>query len=215
MNTNKRAIGLTAGALLAAGAVTGAVLVANSNDDPPAQASDTAEHRIADVAVTDPQTGEKVYVDSESQVVKKLGEAGKLTVEGEQAPSFEITVTKVQALDSCQLRGFGQRLEPENGTFLLLDISATLDASAAAAVDEDIALMPLDASVFGVSQGENENITYDLDTIASYSCQVPNALDIAVGAGDTVTGQLMLDSPFSSGQVIYDPEKTGGWTWGF
>ncbi|PRA06938.1 hypothetical protein CQ019_06205 [Arthrobacter sp. MYb229] len=215
MNTNKRVIGLTTGAMLAAGAVTGAVLMANANDGPPAQASNTAEHQIADVAATDPQTGEKVYVDSESQVVKKLGEAGKLTVEGEQAPSFEITVRKVQALESCQLRGFGQQLEPENGTFLLLDISATLDASAAAAVDEDIALMPLDASVFGVSQGENENITYDLDTIASYSCEVPNALDIAVGAGDTVTGQLMLDSPFSSGQVIYDPEKTGGWTWGF
>ncbi|WP_404290938.1 hypothetical protein [Glutamicibacter arilaitensis] len=215
MNTKKRLIGLTTGALVVAGAVTGGALLANSNEGPPAQASETADHQIADVAVTDPQTGDKVYVDSESQVVKKLGEAGKLTVEGEKVPSFEITVTKVQALESCQLRGFGQQIEPENGTFLLLDISATLDASAAAAVDEEIALMPLDASVFGVSQGENENIAYDLDTIASYSCEVANTLDIAVGAGDTVNGQLILDSPYDSGQVIYDPEKTGGWTWGF
>lgn len=215
MNQKKRLIGTATAVIVIAGTVTSAVLVNQHDEVPAAQAVETQEGQVAGVAAADPQTGMKVYVDSESQVVKELGEAGKLTVEGQKEPSFKITINKVQVLKSCTLRGFGETIKPENGSFLLLDVSATLAASAADAVDADVALMPLDASAFGVSAGENKNVSYQLDTIASYSCEVPDALDIAVGAGDTVHGQLMLDSPFDSGQVVYDPEKTGGWTWSY
>lgn len=215
MNQKKRMLALATVATVVAGAVTSVVLVNQNHEVPAAQAVETQDGQVAGVAATDPQTGIKVYVDSESQVVKELGEAGKLTVEGQKEPSFKITVNKVQVLKSCTLRGFGDEIKPENGSFLLLDVSATLAASAADTVDADVALMPLDASVFGVSAGENKNVSYQLDTIASYSCEVPNALDIAVGAGDSVHGQVMLDSPYDSGQVIYDPEKTGGWTWSY
>ncbi|MGP9490247.1 hypothetical protein CIK76_13205 [Glutamicibacter sp. BW80] len=176
---------------------------------------DELAEQLADVAKTDPQTGEKVMVDSQAQVVKALGEAGKLTVAGETQPSFEITVHSVEVLDSCILRGYGERITPENGAFLLLEVSASLAASAAEAVAEEIALMPLDASVFGTSPGANRAVSYDTDTIAAYSCEVDGALDIAVGAGDQVRGKLVLDVPDASGQVIYDPEKTGGWTWNY
>ncbi|MGP9650501.1 hypothetical protein ACT3TP_08450 [Glutamicibacter sp. AOP38-B1-38] len=171
--------------------------------------------QLADVAKTDPQTGEKVMVDSQAQVVKALGEAGKLTVEGQTQPSFEITVHSAEVLDSCILRGYGERITPENGAFLLIEVSASLASSAAEAVAEEIALMPLDASVFGTSPGANRAVSYDVDTIAAYSCEVNGALDIAVGAGDQVRGKLVLDVPDASGQVVYDPEKTGGWTWNY
>lgn len=215
MDTKKRIIGIGAGCLIVTGVIAGTIIWESSEKAPIAEATNNEKLQIADVASSDPETGEKVYVDSESQVVKELGEAGKLTVEGQKKPSFEITVNKVQKLKSCTIRGFGGEIKPENGTFLLLDVSAALDASATKAVDEEIAIMPLDASVFGVSPGENKNIRFDVSTTASYSCDVPNALDFAVGAGKTVKGQLMLDSPYSSGQVIYDPEKTGGWTWSY
>lgn len=215
MNQKKRLLSLAAGAIVAAGTVASVVLVNQHNEVPAAQATESQGGQVADVAAADPQTGAKVYVDSESQVVKELGESGKLTVQGQKRPSFQITVNYVQVLKSCTLRGFGEEIKPVNGHFLLLDVSATLDASAAKAVDAEVVLMPLDASVFGVSAGENKNVSYELASIASYSCDVPDALDIAVGAGDTVQGQVMLDSPYDSGQVVYDPEKTGGWTWSY
>jgi hypothetical protein len=193
----------------------GGLVLANTLGAQAESTTKATQKQLADVAKTDAETGEKVYVDAQAQVIKSLGEAGKLTVEGQQKPSFEITVHSVETLDSCTLRGFGEEITPENGHFLLVDVSASLAASAAKAVDEEIALMPLDASVFGVSTGQNQKVAYQLDTIASYSCQVENAVDIAVGAGDEVRGMLMLDAPYDSGQIVYDPEKSGGWTWGY
>lgn len=207
---------LLAGAtVLALSLGAGGLVLNNSLQAQAESTTKSTQSQLADVAKTDAESGDKVYVDAQAQVIKSLGEAGKLTVDGQKKPSFEITVHSVKALDSCTLRGFGDKIKPENGKFLLVDISASLAASAAKAVDEEIALMPLDASVFGVSSGENKKVSYQLDTVASYSCKVPKAIDIAVGAGDEVRGMLMLDAPFSSGQIVYDPEKTGGWTWGY
>ncbi|WP_404290944.1 hypothetical protein [Glutamicibacter arilaitensis] len=197
-------------ALGAAGLVLGNTFQAQAEST----SADTQKH-LADVAKTDAATGEKVFVDAQAQVIKKLGEPGKLTVDGATKPSFEITVHSVEVLESCTLRGFGEEIKPENGNFLLVDVSASLASSAAKVVDEEIALMPIDASVFGVSAGQNKEVTYQLDTVASYSCEVENALDIAVGAGNEVRGRLMLDSPYGTGQVVYDPEKSGGWTWDY
>lgn len=206
---------LAGAAALALTLGAGGLVLADSLQAQAESTTQASQKQLADVAKTDAETGEKVYVDAQAQVIKSLGEAGKLTVAGQEKPSFEITVHSVKTLDSCTLRGFGGEIKPENGNFLLADISARLTASAAKAVDEEIALMPLDASVFGVSTGENQKVAYQLDTIASYSCQVENAVDIAVGAGDEVRGMLMLDAPYGSGQIVYDPEKSGGWTWGY
>lgn len=206
---------LVGAAVLAFTLGAGGLVLANTLRAQAESTTKATQKQLADVARTDAETGEKVYVDAQAQVIKTLGEAGKLTVEGQEKPSFEITVHSVKTLDSCTLRGFGEEITPENGNFLLIDISASLAASAAKAVDEEIALMPLDASVFGVSTGENQKVAYQLDTIASYSCEVENAVDIAVGAGDEVRGMLMLDAPYGSGQIVYDPEKSGGWTWGY
>lgn len=207
---------LLAGATVLALSIGAGGLVLNNSLQAQAESTTkSTQSQMADVAKTDAESGDKVYVDAQAQVIKSLGEAGKLTVDGQKKPSFEITVHSVKTLDSCTLRGFGQEIKPENGNFLLVDISASLAASAAKAVDEEIALMPLDASVFGVSTGENQKVAYQLDTVASYSCEVENAVDIAVGAGDEVRGMLMLDAPYGSGQIVYDPQKSGGWTWGY
>jgi len=170
---------------------------------------------LVDVANTDPQSGPKVLVDAESQVVKELGEPGKLTVDGTTKPSFEITVKDVKVMNSCTLRGSGEKIKPENGYFLLVDADAWLDSSAEKYVDEEIALMPLDASDFGTSAGLNQSVDRNVATVAAFSCDVKDAMDIAVGAGDRVKGKIMLDSPHRSGQVVYDPEGTGGWTWDY
>lgn len=183
-----------------------------------AQAGPTSQklqESLSDVASADAVTGEEVQVDTEAQVIKELGEPGKLTMDGTTKPSFEITVHSVKVMDSCTLRGFGDKITPENKHFLVLDVSAKLAGSAEKVVKEDIALMPLDSSSFGVSPGQNRNVSYDLNTIAAFSCDIDKALDIAVGAGDEVRGKVVLDSPYSTGQVVYDPDKTGGWTWSY
>ena len=201
-------------ALATAGLVTGGMIM----QDRAGQAEPTNDQQalnVSDVAKADAESGEKVFVDSESQVIKNIGEPGKLTVEGESKPSFEITVKKVQVLKSCTLRGTSEKIKPENGYFLVVDAEAWLSKSAEKYVDEEIALMPLDASVFGVSSGQNKPIKSGLDSVAAFSCDLKNAMDIAVGAGDRVSGQIILDSPYSSGQVVYDPKGTGGWTWDF
>lgn len=206
-----------AGALATATAVVSAIALSNSSVVP-AQAEKTSEahdRQLNDVATVDPFTGEKVQVDTESQVVKQLGEAGMLTVEGNTDSTFEITVHSVSVHSDCTLRGFGDTLTPENGKFLLLDVSATLAAEADSMVAEEQAIMPLDSSAFGVAAGQNQEISFGLDTTAAFSCEVERPLDIAVGAGSTIHGQVMLDSPYSSGQVIYDPERSGGWTWAY
>lgn len=121
----------------------------------------------------------------------------------------------MQVEKSCILRGFDETITPENGVFLVLDVSASLAASAAKVVDEEIALMPLDASSFGASPGKNKNVVYDLNTVAAFYCEVDNPLDIAVGAGDDIRGKVVLDSPYSTGQIVYDPDQSGGWTWSY
>ncbi|WP_418909162.1 hypothetical protein [Glutamicibacter endophyticus] len=207
-------ITLAAAALLAVS--SSGVLLGDQADKAVAESpGDQALRSTADVAAKDPQTGAQVHTDTKANVLKVLGEPGKLTVDGQTEPSFEITVHSVKALESCELRGYGTTITPENGTFLLLDVSARLDASAAKTVKEEIALMPLDASVFATSAGPDAALNNQLDTVASYSCALENPLDIAVGAGKEVRGQLMLDSPYATGQVIYDPDQTGGWTWSF
>lgn len=173
----------------------------------------TVQRELQDVAPTDPATGAKVYVDSEAQVVKDLGETGKLTVDGQKKPSFGISVNAVQVQDSCTLRGGTRKITPENGYFLVVDAEAWLAASAADYVQQEIALMPLDTSAFGVSAGINQPVTYGLNSMAAYSCAVTDAMDIAVGAGDRISGKIILDSPHRSGQIVYDPDRTGGWTW--
>lgn len=213
MTNRRRTVALVSAAAIALAAVSGGVLWDNRSTAQAENTEQQVQEKLANVAKTDAETGDKVFVDTQAQVIKELGEAGKLTVDGQKKSSFEITVHSVKVMKSCTLRGFGDKIKPENGTFLVLDVSAELDASATKVVDEDIALMPLDASVFGASSGENNKVSYGLDTVASYSCDVKNALDIAVGAGTKVRGNVVLDSPYGSGQVVYDPEKSGGWTW--
>ena len=205
-----------AGVLAVASVVTAAVLTNSATGPAQAEKTDKAQERnLSDVAPVDPITGGSVQVDTESQVIKRLGEAGVLTVDGEQKPTFEVTVHSVTVHKDCTLRGFRQSITPENGSFLLLDVSATLASEANTMVAEEHAIMPLDASAFGAAAGQNQDVSYGLDTTAAFSCELDNPLDIAVGGGSAVRGQVMLDSPYSSGQVVYDPQRTGGWTWAY
>ncbi|PQZ96165.1 hypothetical protein CQ018_02475 [Arthrobacter sp. MYb227] len=181
----------------------------------PGKAAETA-----DVAKVDPQTGKRVRVDAQAQVVKELGEEGKLTAEGESKPTFSIIVKNVQVKKSCAVRGFGTTIAPDNGHFLIVEVQASLAKSANAVVREDEAIMPLDASSFGVSNGSSDKISYNLNTEKAYGCEVRKPLDIAVGAGDTVTGQVVLDAKTARGELVYNPldaqqKRSGGWTWSF
>ncbi|WP_159610456.1 hypothetical protein [Glutamicibacter sp. JC586] len=215
-NSQKRKIAWVLGSTVAVATVSVGLILGNNYYS--AQAGPTTQKlqdNLADVAKSDAQTGEEVKVDTQAQVIKSLGQPGKLTVDGTTKPSFEITVHSVKVLNSCTLRGFGEKISPENKKFLLLDVSAKLAESAEKVVKEDIALMPLDASAFGVSPGRNRGVVYDLNTVAAFSCDVDKALDIAVGAGDEIRGNVILDSPYANGQVVYDPDKTGGWTWSY
>lgn len=205
----------TAATIAVIGVAGGLILASNQYWAQAGSTSTELQDSLANVAKEDAETGEDVKVDTQAQVIKNLGQPGRLTMDGAKKPSFEITVHSVKVMNKCTLRGFGEQISPDNKYFLVLDVSTSLAASAQDVVDEEIALMPLDASSFGVSPGENRKVSYNLNTIAAYSCEVKNALDIAVGAGDEIRGNVVLDSPYATGQVVYDPDKTGGWTWSY
>lgn len=219
---NNRKFGLIAFGALTATAVT-VVLATSFGGFSPADAGPPSSQKAAetaDVAKLDPQTGKQVLVDAQAQVVKELGEEGKLTAEGAKKPTFSITVKNVEVKKSCTIRGFETTVTPDNGYFLVIDVEASLAQSANAAVQAKEAFMPLDASSFGVSTGSGSQIMYNLNTEKAYGCEVHSPLDIAVGAGDTIAGQVVLDSTTSTGELVYNPldtqqKRSGGWTWSF
>jgi hypothetical protein len=66
-------------------------------------------------------------------------------------------------------------------------------------------------SAEGISDNAN-------DSFASLLC-VPESemLPSAIGPGQSVRGKVILDSPHSSGSLVYSPIDVapGGWEWGF
>lgn len=191
-----------------------AVLLPSANADRSTPPPTAQEAHDLKVAPTEPGSGDSVDVAKQDQVIKALGEAGELTT-ADGKSVFSITVKSVKAMKSCTIRGFGTTVTPENGTFLVLEVEASMAASANDLVEETTAAMPLDAAAFGVATTRETPAVTGLNTELAAGCELENPLDFQVEGGHTTRGQAVLDSPIEHGQLTYSPEGEGGWVWAF
>lgn len=199
------ALGITAWALTGAGA-------ANSE-----------EFRLSDdlaagtsVATADPGTGEKVKTDKFDNVRKKPGEKAGLVDEETNKSYFTIEVTGSTLAASCAPRVGNTPLKPTRTSFLVLDVKATLAADVGRKVAGGGELfMPLVAEAFSVTTASgtpDRNVTSE----SAWGCLDEKVLlPAVVNPGQSVRGKVVLDVATRQGQVAYDPDDNGGWSWPF
>lgn len=170
-----------------------------------------------DKAAQDPITGKKVETDRHDNVAKKQGETAGLVDENGGKKYFTFEVLSTQAVSSCTPRVGGGKLKPENGYFLIVDVKANMAAGITAKVDgspSDI-FMPVIAEAFSVASPAGK-LQRDVGSAAAFGCLAEE--DLAppmISPGESLRGKVVLDVPFDSGRVVYDPEENGGWSWPF
>lgn len=176
------------------------------------------------VAETNP-TGDKVKTDKFDNVEKGPGEKAGLVPTGPppghdvdartNKSYFTIEVTNSEVVGQCDPRVGIDKLKPTRTAFLVLDITATLDANVSKNVGGDGGelYMPLVAETFSVA-GSNGAPDRNVTSETAWGCfDDAVLLPPVVNPGQSVTGKLVLDVDAVTGQVTYDPENNGGWSW--
>lgn len=152
-------------------------------------------------------------VAASGNIRKELDEAAGLTIDGSDTAYFEVVVEDVSVRTSCP--GRGVRVAPLRGYFVVIELSSTMDANVSRLPGggADV-FMPLVAEAFHIIGPEGQEVPPG-PTEASWAC-FENA-DLAapfVGPGESTAGLLVLDSPFESGTLAYEPAGPG-WQWEF
>lgn len=167
------------------------------------------------IAEINPSTGAEVKIDRFDNVQKKAGEAAGLIDEETNTNYFTIEVTNSQLLGSCNSRVGKHSLKPTRSRFLVLDVKASLAASVSQKVggSANDLFMPLVAEAFSVTTGNGtpeRNVTSE----TAWGCLDDAVLlPAVVNPGQSVSGKVVLDVDAIKGNVAYDPENNGGWSW--
>lgn len=154
-----------------------------------------------------------VDVAASGNVTKEFGEpAGLTAAEGDRA-YFEITVRGVRAITDCV--GRGVHLPPENGYFVVVDLTASVRGDVGLVLDGASEMfMPLTADAFEIVSDDGL-VHVETQTDAAWACFDDSDLSPPfVGAGETASGLVVLDSPVPSGTLVYAPGGRG-WEWRF
>lgn len=170
-----------------------------------------------DTAAQDPINGKQVETDRHDNVAKRQGETAGLVDENGGKRYFTFEVLSATAVSSCAPRVGGGKLEPENGYFLIVDVKAEMAAGITAKVDGSASeiFMPVIAEAFSVASPSGK-LQREVASAAAFGCLAEE--DLAppmISPGETLHGKVVLDVPFDSGRVVYDPEENGGWSWPF
>lgn len=193
-------VAFSAGALLmlAQGAALG-----GANAASPTPPDDVATVAPAETGVT------AIEVAPSGHLRKDLGEPAGLTLAGSDTVYFEITVNDAAVVTDCPARGVD--VAPDHGYFVVVDVTATMSADIAALVPGDAdPFMPVTADAFSIGGTELPTLTD-----ASWACfEAEELAPPFVGAGETVDGFVVLDSPVPAGTLVYAPAGTG-WEWQF
>lgn len=170
-----------------------------------------------DTGPVDPAAGAEAKTDMFDNVEKKAGEQAGLVDEKTGKTYFRFTIAKARLLDSCPDRLGGTDLKPEGLKFLVLDIEAWLDENAGTGVggSQDEFFMPLLAEAFSVVDTKGA-LDREVASETAWGCYADSRLAPAlINPGETVRGKVVLDVAVTEGNVAYDPERTGGWSWPF
>jgi hypothetical protein len=188
--------------------VAGDAVVEPSGVGPSAPAvDDVATQAPAGAGVT------SIEVSEAGRVRKELGEPAGLTEPGASSALFEITVSDVSVMTTCPGREVAPR--PVRGYFVVIDLTARMadEGRSATAGDEGL-FMPLVADAFGVVAADGSVVATPSE--ASWSCF--EDVELAppfVGAGESASGKVVLDSAVSAGTLVYTPGGNLGWEWAF
>lgn len=204
----KRTLIIAGAAAVVAGSLALGTVAANSTKAPGPQ--DQGPSALA----VNPASGDKVATDNLDNVVKDVGEAAGLTDDAGNRV-FSLDLKKATVASDCPARVGSFRLTPEKGHFLILDVKATLAQNAASKVPgkDDEVFMPLATQAFSVMD-QHGVIDREVSSESAWGCLGDDELaSPLVNPGQTVSGKIVLDVPYGSGTVVYDPDNNGGWSW--
>lgn len=132
--------------------------------------------------------------------------------------AFNITVTDLGLESECPSKlEDGTTFAPENGRFLVADVSATLTQDFASMTDHDTPFLTVDSDVFeivdlnGVTQSDSH-------TVSAYGCYTNDQRIVPfVNPGESVEGLVVLDTDLEHGYLVYNPWGVdgSGWRWEF
>lgn len=208
MRFKRSALAATCAAVLVSGSLAFTAVSANSDKSPAPQEEGPT------VLAVDPSDGTRVTTDALDNVEKKVGEAAVLADDSGKR-LFSIEVEHITRTSNCPARVGSFTMKPDRKTFLVLDVVATMDQRITDEVDlaKDDVFMPLVAQAFSV-MGTNGVIDREVASEASWGCYADDVLAPAmITPGQKVHGKIVLDVPYSSGTVVYDPNNNGGWSW--
>ncbi|MBS5747962.1 MULTISPECIES: hypothetical protein [Actinotignum] len=185
-------------------------------------ASGTGNHTMQDrAAVTDGSDGSEggrpVTVAPSGDVEAQLGVPVGLSVDGATRAAFTLTVTDITRTQECPSRIAEPAVfTPENGTFLVVDLSAQMAADYAA-YDPDAPFLTLDRDAFHLTDREG-NIQEDSHTMASYGCySTEERVTPFINPGENAGGKVVLETSLEHGYLVYNPWGVpgSGWRWAF
>ncbi|WP_417235142.1 hypothetical protein [Arthrobacter sp.] len=204
----KRTLYVAGGAVVLAGSVVLGTVAAQSEKAPQLQ------EQGPEALTVDPSSGADVTTDRLDNVEKDVGDAAVLAAE-DGKKLFSLEISKITVARDCPARVGNFRLTPENGTFLILDVEASLDRGISKEVSgsADELFMPLVSQAFSVTDPHGV-IDREVASESAWGCLGDDVLAPAlVNPGQKVSGKIVLDVPYESGTVVYDPNSNGGWSW--
>lgn len=177
---------------------------------PTPENSGTADDRESIPVATSDPSGAAVPTDDAGNTVRAIGETSGLT-SPDGGVLFEVTIRDARWEESCPSRS-GGTASPEVGTFLVLDVVATLSESYAENMpDVDDPFIPVVPDFFTATDGSAPLPSH---SDAAFGCYDAELITPFVEPGATSEGLVVLDvSRPHAASVIYDPFGTGGWAW--
>ena len=113
----------------------------------------------------------------------------------------------IDAISVAESRpGRGVTAEPQLGRFLIIDATATFEATGVGEM-----FMALSPDTFGIASLDGIEQSF-VATEGSFACYDTELLPLFLDAGQTATGKLVLDSASTHGFLIYAPDGQG-WEW--
>lgn len=188
----------TAAALIAVLALTGCTV----KTAPAADETPTATAAEDTPSPTPTPTGPAE--SDRGNLIKSVGDTFGFAVDGEQAMTFTVTAITPDAACTSE---FAE--QAEHGHYLRLDVQGETTAS----LPEDLFIA---SGAWKVIADDGTTFNGDPWSYAAASClndaeRLPNI----VGAGETVSGAVLLDVPTPHGIVILDAYPGASWEWSF
>lgn len=179
----------------------------------PSSDADTAQGDLGEILEEHSRMASD-FEGHDGNLLKDLGESAALVAQG--VDLLSLSVTSITLADSCPSRAVG--MEEVDGSFLILDISASLDPqtvefSSDAPSEVYFPLMP---EAFRVYDGDG-TLQDEISSTRAWECFADeDLLPPFIFPGEHATGLVVLEiTQLPSGSVAYMPGDAPGWEWQF